>query len=138
MTTIKAVPRSGELDRDADGFPEGLRNTGEPRAPVNVSTITGGTVPVNAKVDQSNSGNVNHHLPWLMVSAILGAIGTTLGIVLLCLWLISGPEYLRAIAEARVAKAEANSELARKEASNAMDIVDLDRQTRKAQEAAKK
>ncbi len=135
MTTpaIKVVPRAGELDRDANGNPEGLRETTDPRWPVNTSTINS-SQPVTAKVDQSHSGNVNHHLPWLMVNAIIGS-AALMG-VLIMLW--KGPEYLAAIAEARVAKAEANSEIARKEASNAMDMVDLDRQTRKAQEAAKK
>ena len=131
---IKSVPRSGELDRDAEGYPEGLRHTGDPRYPVNVSNITGGAVPVNAKVDQSHSGNVNHHLPYLIGLAVM-ATAALMG-VLIMLW--RGPDYLEALAEARVARAEALAELARKEASTAKDIVDLDRQTRKAQEAVKK
>ncbi len=135
MTTpaIKVVPRAGELDRDANGNPEGLRETTDPRWPVNTSTINS-SQPVTAKVDQSHSGNVNHHLPYLIGLAVM-ATAALMG-VLIMLW--RGPDYLEALAEARVARAEALAELARKEASTAKDMVDLDRQTRKAQEATKK
>ena len=91
-------------------------------------------VPVTATIDQRNSNNRNDHLPWLQLNAIIGT-AALMG-VLIMLW--KGPEYLAAIAEARVAKAEANSELARKEASNAMDLVDMDRAKRKALEELKK
>jgi len=97
---IKSVPRSGELDRDAEGYPEGLRNTGESRAPVNVSTITGGTVPVNAKVDQSHSGNINHHLPYLIFLACMATAATVLCIV----GYIYGPPYVRAQIRAEFAQ----------------------------------
>ncbi len=126
MTTpaIKVVPRAGELDRDANGNPEGLRETTDPRWPVNTSTINS-SQPVTAKVDQSHSGNVNHHLPWLMIAAILGAIGTTLGVVLLLIWLVMGPDYLRALAKSEAAdvRVEMNAELARvgEQAANARE-----------------
>lgn len=134
MTPMKSVPRAGELDRDAEGYPEGLQQTAE-RRPVNISRIDGGGGhPVTAKVDQSNSGNVNHHLPWLMVAAILGAIGTTLGLVALVLYLFQGPEYMRTIARSESARAEAISEMARKEAGIAKDMMDVERAKRIARE----
>ncbi len=88
---IKSVPRAGELDRDANGFHEGLRATSEPRAPVNTSTITGDK-PITAKVDQSHSGNVNHHLPYLIFLACMATAATVLCIV----GYIYGPRYVRA------------------------------------------
>ncbi len=135
MTTpaIRAVPRAGELDRDANGNPEGLRETTDPRWPVNTSTINS-SQPVTAKVDQSNSGNVNHHLPWLIGLAVM-ATAALMG-VLIMLW--KGPEYLSALAEAKVSRAEALAELARKEASMAKDVVDVERAKTKAYEELKK
>lgn len=57
------------------------------------------------------------------------------------LWIatmVFAPQIVQSKIKAGTSKAEAVADLARKEASNAMDMVDLDRQTRKAQEAAKK
>lgn len=122
MTPMKVVPKAGELDRDAEGFPEGIRNTTD-RPPVNVATITGGGTPMTTKLDQSNSGNVNHHLPWLVMIAVLS--GAALFGVIVIMW--KGPQYTEAVAKGESARAIALAELARKEASTAKDIVDLER-----------
>jgi hypothetical protein len=84
---------------------------------------------VYAPVDASQ----NKALPWIVFSWFLSG-GALIGLVILS---IVAPSLIDSRVEARVARAEALAELARKEASNAMDMVDLDRQTRKAQEAVK-
>lgn len=100
MTTpMKVVPKAGEGDRDAQGYPEGLRNTAEPRSPVNTSTITSDH-PITAKVDQSNSGNVNHHLPWLMFISMVA----TAALMMCILGYIYGPRLIRAELRAEFAQ----------------------------------
>lgn len=134
---ITRIPRAAESDRGPDGLPKGMESESE--WPCNWTQINGGpgTQPLTAKVDNRNSGNVNHHLPWLMFAAILGAIGTTLGVVTLVLALTVGPRYLEALAQSKSERAVALSELARKEASTAKDLVDKDRAKAKALEEIK-
>ncbi len=116
---VKAVPRAGD-DRDSEGYPEGLRNTAEPRQPVNVSTISGGTTPVNAKVDQSNSGNVNHHLPWLMLISMVA----TAALVMCILGYIYGPRLIRAEFAQDIANLRSDVNRAKQDSAQAKDWTD--------------
>lgn len=131
MTPMKAVPRAGELDRDTEGFPEGIH--GGERRPVNVTTINGGGTPLTADVDNSHSGNVNHHLPWLVMIAVL-ASAALMGVIVI-LW--KGPQYTEAVAKGESARATVLAERAMKEASTAKDMVDIERAKVKAYEELK-
>jgi hypothetical protein len=119
------------LDRDAQGYPEGIH--GGDRRPVNFTNINGGGTPVNAEVDNSNSGNVNHHLPWLVGLGI--GVGAALFGVIVIMW--KGPQYMEAVAEAKSADATALAQLARKEASTAKDFVDVEKAKTRAYEELK-
>lgn len=117
--------------RNTEGLPDGLAATAEPVSGHNIATVNAGTAPgtpQHAHVDQRRYSN--EHLPWLMVSAILGAIGTTMSVVLLLLAMFIGPRYLEALAESKSAHALEVAESARSDARVAKDYVD--QQTSKA------
>lgn len=84
---------------------------------------------VYAPIDASK----NKALPWIAFSWFLSG-GAVLGLII---GSIVAPSLIDSRVEARVARAEALSELARKEASTAKDIVDLEVQRRKAREELK-
>lgn len=90
----------------------------------------------NGGIKNSNRAVINDRTGLLVAIAALAV-----GFLATGLWVataIFGPQLVQAKIDAGAARAEALAELARKEASAAKDMVDLDRQTRKAQEAAKK
>ena len=72
-------------------------------------------------------------LPLVMLSCFLSG-GAVLGVLLLALLL---PPLIDSRAEARVARAEALAELARKESSTAKDMMDVERAKRIAREELK-
>lgn len=117
---MKVVPKAGELDRDADGFPEGIRNTAEPRPPVNVATINGGGTPMTTRLDQSNSGNVNHHLPWLMLISMVA----TAALVMCILGYIYGPRLIRAEFAQDMADLRSDVDRAKQDSAQAKDWTD--------------
>jgi hypothetical protein len=85
---------------------------------------------VYAPIDASS----NKALPWIVFSWFLSG-GAIIGLLI---WSILAPSLIDSRVEGRVAKAEAMAELARKEASVAKDIVDLEVQRRKAREEIKR
>jgi hypothetical protein len=73
-----------------------------------------------------------------LFTAMAALAMSTLSVGLWVATMVFAPQIVQSKIDAGTSKAEAVADLARKEASNAMDMVDLDRQTRKAQEAVKK
>lgn len=101
--------------------------------------------PHTGPVDQSTDNSVgkNDALPWAWTAALFGGLGFG-GVIVLCLlkpWETSdraAQAELRAEFAQRIARTEALAELARKEASTAKDMVDLDRAKSRAREELKR
>ena len=142
---------STELRTD-DGYP--LMTPGpstRPRAHVRCEPGAAITAPVSLDQSQDNSTGkrVNDALPWGVIGAVFGGMGFAMGLAALLVLCIGGPAYMdaragRMQAELRaefaqgVARSQALAELARKEASTAVDTVDVEVQRRKAREEIKR
>lgn len=116
--------------RTADGYPEMSGPITRPRA--RVECAPGGAITGNT-LDQRTDNSVNKALPWIAFSWFLSG-GAIIGLIVFA---IIATSLIDSRVEGRVAKAEALAELARKEASVAKDVVDLEVQRRKAREELK-
>jgi hypothetical protein len=129
------------------GYPVLDGPTTRPRA--RVECQPGGAITAPTTIDQRQDNSVNKALPWGVIGAVFGGMGFAMGLAALLVLCIGGPAYMdaragRMQAELRaefaqgVARTQALAELARKEASTAVDTVDLDIQRRKAREELKR
>ena len=126
--------------RTVDGFPKVSGPATRPRATIECQPGAGtGHITQDLRTDNSS----NKALPWVVVALLAGA---ALALALdarydrteaIAAAILVAKAEMRAELESRVARAEALAELARKEASTAKDMVDLDRAKRKAVEELK-
>jgi hypothetical protein len=138
---------STELRTD-DGYP--LMTPGpstRPRANLRCEPGSAITAPVSLDQSQDNSSGkrINDALPWAVLAALFGGLGFG-GLVIMAIMM---PQQMRAETRAAgaeiraefaqgVARAQALAELARKEASTAVDTVDNEVQRRRAREEIKR
>ncbi len=117
--------------RNKAGYPD-LSHGPMTRPRARVECAPGGAITGNT-LYQGTDNSTNKALPWIAFSWFLSG-GAIIGLII---WSIVAPSLIDSRVEARVAKAEALAELARKEASVAKDVVDLEVQRRKAREEFK-
>lgn len=123
-------------DRNEGGYPYTSGPVTKPRA-----TVHPGGAITSSTLDMRTDQSVNKALPWVAFSWFLSG-GAIVGLIVAVLAMQGRIESegravkaeVAAQVEARVARAEALAELARKEASTAKDMVDLDRAKNKALE----
>lgn len=124
--------------RNEQGYPCFDGPTTRPRA--RLECAPGSAIGGSVNLDQHTDNSVNKALPWVAIACLLA--GMSLGVSLMSQPIMDA-KIERAKAELladfsqRIARTEALSELARKEASTAKDMVDLDRAKAKAREELK-
>lgn len=118
-------------DRNEYGYHSVNSPTTRPSA-----TVNAGSAPSQTKIDQQTKidNSVNKALPWIAFSWFLSG-GAVIGLII---WSIVAPSLIDSRIEARVAKAEAVAELARRDAAIAKDMMDVERAKRIAREESKK